>query len=146
MKNIFILPTDKPSRLYFWTGNNIYKSQFRLREIAGFCTNSETTTNQHIYITKKEEINIGDYYLCKLTMKPLKCIGDEYFNNIDEEKIILTTDLDLIKYGIQEVDDKFLEWFCENTSCEWVEVISFEKYTELSGEKGYEVILPAEKS
>jgi len=78
--------------------------------------------NQHIYIISNEEIKMGDYYLCKLSMKALKCIGDEYFNNVDEKKIILTTDVDLISDGVQSISDEFLEWFVKNTSCENVEL------------------------
>jgi hypothetical protein len=39
-------------------------------------------------------------------------------------KIILTTDQDLIKDGVQAIDDTFLEWFVKNPSCEEVEVKS----------------------
>lgn len=122
MKNIFILPTDKPSRLYFWTGNNIYKSQFRLRKIAGFCTNNETTTNQYIYITSDEKIEDGDYGISKLNevVKYYNGYGYKHY-----KKIILTTDLDLIKDGVQEIDDEFLEWFTNNPSCEEIEVNKF---------------------
>jgi hypothetical protein len=38
------------------------------------------------------------------------------------KKIILTTDQDLIKDGVQAIDDEFLEWFVKNPSCEFVEV------------------------
>jgi hypothetical protein len=37
-------------------------------------------------------------------------------------KIILTTDQDLIKDGVQPIDDEFLQWFVKNPSCESVEV------------------------
>jgi hypothetical protein len=37
-------------------------------------------------------------------------------------KIILTTDQDLIKDGVQAIDDEFLEWFVKNPSCESVEI------------------------
>jgi hypothetical protein len=30
------------------------------------------------------------------------------------KKIILTTDLDLIKDGVQSIDNEFLEWFVKN--------------------------------
>jgi hypothetical protein len=39
-----------------------------------------------------------------------------------DKKIILTTDPDLIKDGVQAIDDEFLEWFVKNNSCEGVEV------------------------
>lgn len=38
------------------------------------------------------------------------------------KKIILTTDQDLIKDGVQAIDDEFLEWFVANPSCKFVEV------------------------
>ena len=37
-------------------------------------------------------------------------------------KIILTTNKLLIKDGVQDIDDEFLEWFVENPSCEEVGV------------------------
>jgi hypothetical protein len=36
----------------------------------------------------------------------------------------LSTDQDLIKDGVQAIDDEFLEWFVKNPSCERVEVIN----------------------
>ena len=39
------------------------------------------------------------------------------------KKIILTTDQDLIKDGVQAIDDEFLEWFVKNPNCEFVEVV-----------------------
>ena len=44
------------------------------------------------------------------------------FRYEDVKKIILTTDQDLIKDGVQTIDDEFLEWFVKNPSCEFVEV------------------------
>jgi hypothetical protein len=40
----------------------------------------------------------------------------------DCKKIILTTDQDLIKDGVQAIDDEFLNWFVKNPSCEEVEI------------------------
>jgi hypothetical protein len=36
----------------------------------------------------------------------------------------MTTDQDLIKDGVQAIDDEFLEWFVQNPSCEEVGVVS----------------------
>jgi len=123
MKNIFILPTDKPSMLYYHSDNI-------LRFISD---NILFTTSQHIYITNDEEIKRGDYFI--------SLNGDESYldvilnNEVDDfneyadvdwiencKKIILTTDQDLIKDGVQVIDDKFLEWFVKNPSCEFVEI------------------------
>jgi hypothetical protein len=40
------------------------------------------------------------------------------------KEIILTTDQDLIKDGVQAIDDEFLEWFVQNPSCEVVKIES----------------------
>ena len=44
------------------------------------------------------------------------------------KKIILTTDVDLIKDGVQSIPDDFLEWFVKNSSCEEVEVGKIKNY------------------
>ena len=122
MKNIHVLPTGET--------------------IAGIKT-------KKIYITSDEEIKIGDYYLCKLSMKPLKCTGDEYFNNVDEKKIILTTDQDLIKDGVQAIDDEFLEWFVKNPSCDFVmtipDVRGLRDIFQPTGKDLYKIIIPKEE-
>jgi hypothetical protein len=46
----------------------------------------------------------------------------EYTPHKGCQKIILTTDQELIKDGVQAIDDEFLEWFVKNPSCESVEV------------------------
>jgi hypothetical protein len=111
-KNIWLLPTNEPSRLYF--NNNDKDLQF--------CKVDKKYTplkiNQNIYITSDEEIKEGDWYIygerilqAKFTHKPLYKV-----------KIILTTDTKLIADGIQAIPDEFLEWFVKNPSCERVEV------------------------
>ena len=75
--------------------------------------------NENIYITSDEKPKSGDWSLyagCKLHKCIEDIIGDEF------KKIILTTDQDLIKDGVQAIDDEFLEWFVKNPSCEEVEV------------------------
>ena len=118
MKNIHVLPTDKPSRVY-----NVLGSK-RL----GFTSNDPFftentgggTQNQHIYITNSEEIKVGDWCF-DINGKIFK--HENHFPiSIGQRKIILTTDQDLIKDGVQAIDDEFLEWFVKNPSCEEVEV------------------------
>jgi hypothetical protein len=49
--------------------------------------------------------------------------GNYYLKtDVGYKKIILTTDQDLIKEGVQAIDDEFLEWFVKNPSCERVEI------------------------
>jgi hypothetical protein len=64
------------------------------------------------------------------------------------EKIILTTDQDLIKDGVQAIDDEFLEWFVMNPSCERVEIYSLGIKNGETGESchyKYEIIIPQEE-
>ena len=136
MKNIHLIPTDKPSRLSILNSGKL-----------NFGTEIMSSSNskpQHIYITSSEEIKEGDkdFYIiandrdktwinhiekvieCKIDPKHGKVlILSSGFIYIDEGcKIILTTDQELIKNGVQAIDDEFLEWFVKNPSCEEVEV------------------------
>ena len=140
MKNIHVLPTDKPSRLYK-TGN------FLLLDSKAMPNNTLGTINQHIYITSDEALpydssifDSGAFYhidpvrdvhiITKHTFKP-----NPHFC----KRIILTTDQDLIKDGVQAIDDEFLEWFVKNPSREYVNFIS---YGNEKGTKDYELIIP----
>jgi len=112
--------------------------------------------NNNIYITSDEEIKEGDYAYhkvfgigkivningedCFVTLKTKPTDGSvttPWKRNIpDIKKIILTTDQDLIKDGVQAIDDEFLEWFVKNPSCEEVEVESFCKHGDSCPSKG----------
>jgi hypothetical protein len=119
MKNIHLLPTDKPSNLSLMhnksQGLMILKTASLLDGIP-----------HHIYITSDEEIKEGDWVYClregfepvlKQKVNPIGVNNDNVF-----KKIILTTDQYLINDGVQAIDDEFLEWFVENPSCETVKV------------------------
>jgi hypothetical protein len=112
MKKIHILPTDKPSRFTFIK----YYSYYRFRKDEFI--NNDTHRNQNIYITSDEEIKYDDYYLGE--DNNIYCLVTTV--NYNGKKIILTTDQDLIKDGVQDIDDEFLKWFVKNPSCEKVEV------------------------
>jgi hypothetical protein len=141
MKNIHILPTEKPSRLYLGDNENFV---FGMSQTA-IQSRNDDFTNQNIYITSDEEIKEGDWCLIgnKLGKRTdiqtypnctdgeshlcYKYIieNEEYSYHISHcKKIILTTDQDLIADGVQAIDDEFLEWFVKNPSCEFVEVKS----------------------
>jgi len=132
MKNIHILPTDKPSRLgRFIDTNNLF-----LRTTDDIPRGE----NINIYITNDEEIKEGDWvYENNLNQetKVYQIIKRDdklmFFrfrsvpiwldkNQHGCKKIILTTDSDLIEDGIQAINDEFLEWFVKNSSCEFVEI------------------------
>jgi hypothetical protein len=128
MKNIHLLPTDKPSRLHYYSNVTFGVSKEHLNWKQG----------RNIYITNSEQIKEGERGLS---------INDAvytHFNHLGKDygkKIILTTDQDLIKDGVQAIDDEFLEWFVKNPSCEKVE---FQRWYD--GYKfGYKIIIPQEK-
>ena len=147
MKNIHILPTDKPSRLYLHSENEL---QLRTNIIR--TSEDYLGSNQHIYITSNEEIKEGDWTLMFdsfghlfLCHKPQQYLGIEKGHHLNKglRKIILTTDPDLIKDGIQAIDDTFLEWFVNNPSCEEVEIErGYRGYNLVN----YKIIIPKEES
>jgi len=130
MKNIHIIPTDKPSRTYkIHSIGELDWSEDYLHQVDG-------ATNQNIYITSEKEIKEGDWITLQGIL--IKALKGEKFSG--KEKIILTTDQDLIKDGVQAIDDDFLEWFVENPSCEEVYV---EKWNNIepNGKPSYEIPL-----
>jgi hypothetical protein len=122
MKNIHLISTDKPSRLYLHSNNEL---QLRTNIIR--TSEDYLGTNQNIYITNSEEIKEGDWCYDKvlnLIFQTDNHTDFKYANQTDNVlKIILTTDQDLIKDGVQSIDDEFLEWFVKNPSCEMVQTI-----------------------
>ena len=141
MKNIHILPTDKPSKLY------LIKDKLKLSPLK--FTNDEELgwLTQNIYITNSEEIKkgdlkVGEYYLYFNKVRQFKEIDKLNRAWKDYKKIILTTDPDLIKNGIQAIDDDFLEWFVNNSSCEFV---NLENHVLEIGYNLYKIIIPQEE-
>jgi len=143
MKNVHLLPTDKPSRLY---NNN---GQLHLDSVS--TTSNGHTINQNIYITNDEEIKFDDYYLGE--DNNLYCLVSKV--NSNGKKIILTTDHELIDEGVQPIDDEFLEWFVKNPSCN--KVYTTDEYVQVNQDNPilrgstnvshrYEIIIPQEES
>ena len=100
---------------------------------------------QNIYITNDEEIKYGDLVYSKRGF--IGKFGEFENSYIDEcKKIILTTDQDLIKDGVQSIDDEFLEWFIKNPSCERIEVNGISDVA-LGGfaDVCYKIIIPKEE-
>jgi hypothetical protein len=153
MKNLYLIPTDKPSRLIIYS---TLLNEFRLLNDPI----EDWKHKKHIYITNSEEIKVGDYVYCnregfksvlKQKVNPMGVNNDPLM-----KKIILTTDVDLINDGVQVIDDEFLEWFVENPSCEFVEVDTYSKKigveTDANGYremdvfgKDYKIIIPKEE-
>jgi hypothetical protein len=132
MKNIFLLRTDKPSRLIKNNHSQLLLTIQTLpldRELGCF--------PQHIYITDNEKIKLDfkGWFIGQGGFHK-KCVNAEiinnelylvdYLGNTDRaiwcRKIIIASDTDLIADGIQEISEDFLQWFVQNSDCESVEV------------------------
>ena len=112
MKNVHVLPTDKPSRLHFDDKLFLSTSPQISKNI------NSIVEGRNIYITNDEEIKVGDWVITPTN----DIIQWAKVFQPDGKKIILTTDGDLINDGVQPIDDEFLEWFVKNPNCEKVEI------------------------
>jgi hypothetical protein len=128
MKNIHVLPTTPNDE----TANGIW-----IKETRDWC---------NIYITSDEEIE--NCWFVNLTNNEIGYIKNNIGTQKNAKKIILTTDQDLIKDGVQAIPDEFLEWFVKNPSCERVEVeesnLLNTSRTYLGVDK-YKIIIPKEE-
>ena len=112
MKNIYLLPTKKPSKLVK-IYNDVNRETFTLK--LNVEVNDSFKEYVNVYITTDEEIkdvrpHKGKWHLEKENI--LNKLPD-YITDLSECKlVIMTTDDDLINDGVQEIDDEFLEWFC----------------------------------
>ena len=145
MKNIHLLPTDKPSRLYY---HKLLQSlQFSKDIPMGHNGVEVLIALKNICITNSEEIKEGDYYI-NLQNKPyINRSGKTKFKGLYDncKKIILTDIKDLIADGIQAIDDEFLEFIVKNPSCEEVEITEFITQGKISGKLVYKIIIPKEE-
>jgi len=148
MKNIHVLPTDKPSTIC--KIDNVLV----LSKIGTLTNGTKSLILQNIYITSDEEIKEGDYVYSTAQDYNMQKVSkglEKSYNDVEHyKKIILTTDQDLIKDGVQAIDDEFLEWFVKNPSCEEVEVEKLEgRYVDYSGNVhspiNYKIIIPKEE-
>jgi hypothetical protein len=138
-RNLWVIPTDKPTYLYEMEG------KFHLSD--KFEKGNEFWHNQNIYITSDEEIKVG-YHVFNTKNNHYGGVVNK--NNLSDarllsyiKKIILTTDVDLIKDGVQEIDDEFLKWFVKNPSCEFVKTDSYKTiYNTLL----YKIIIPSKET
>lgn len=125
---ISVLPTDKPSRVHF--DNKLFISP----NYQSSKTINSIVEGRNLFITSNEEIKEGNYCtdgigVCCLEWKTATHYKLKELNEIKPiswlkglERIILTTDTELIANGIQAINDEFLKWFVKNPSCEEVEI------------------------
>jgi hypothetical protein len=122
MKNVHLIPTDKPSRLgRFVDTDNLFlrtPNDLPRGENVNVCiTNSEDIKDG--YVTDGENL----FKVISNNFKTLRCTDKD--NNLIKlhelrvKKIILTTDPELIKDGVQEIPNDFLEWFVNSPSCQY---------------------------
>ena len=121
MKNIHILPTENYSPLVHSTSR--YGGFFKSEHYSPMKEMGDSY--QHIYITSDEEIKDVRTHKGKWQLEKGNILNKfpNYLTDLSECKlVILTTDQDLIKDGVQAIDDEFLEWFVKNPSCEEIEI------------------------
>jgi len=143
MKNIHVLPTDKPSRLHF-DSQLFISPKYQLSKSI-----NSIVQGKELFITSDEEIKEGDWCMSLCDDESYEEVyqcKDVSLVDKEDKKIILTTDKELIKDGVQAIDDNFLEWFVNNPSCEFVEVV-LDEDIDFDNNKwidSYHIILPKE--
>ena len=138
MKNIHLIPTDKPTGIFKSGDNLLFSITHKVR------TNHE---GFDIYITSDEEIKKGDWFYAsdRNTIHKNQWKGDLKYEFSFYYKIILTTDQDLIKDGVQPITNTFAEWFVKNPSCEEVEVESGLFFYADGEDRRYKITIPKEE-
>jgi hypothetical protein len=129
MKNIYLLPTDQQSR--------IHKNDKGELVLCDLYFGKNTINGQHIYVTSDKQINEGDWcysipkgVLFKVGSKYRSTSGVVLVEDLDISllkrgpsleitesdcrKVILTTDNELIKDNVQEIDEDFLKTYVNN--------------------------------
>jgi hypothetical protein len=142
MKNIHVLPTDKPSNIVISTIDGKLKLNNNPNDNVEY-----HGQNQHIYITSDEKIKEGDWMIRGNEQPTLVTPNFFWDFGVRYYKIILTTDQELIKDGVQAIDDEFLEWFVNNPTCKRVEVESMVNMIQFTPREFiYKIIIPKEEA
>ena len=168
MKNIHLLPTENYKQDYTLRSGEVVEV-IRLGQLILNKENNEVLLNKnplwsascdidvlvphHIYITSDEEIKVGDWVIQvnfeKTNTQLLHCVSEiqvkianDKNGSFTKSKVILTTDQDLIKDGVQEIDNEFIEWFIQNPSCDMVEVSTYHVKGDISGKLHYKITIP----
>ena len=142
MKNIYLIPTDKPTMLAYYQEGTSYKES-KLQVVKH---TSSDYKYQYVYITSDEKIK-GDDWGLSLGVEGgnllFKAKNIEYHSTC--KKIVLTNDPKLIGDGVQDINGEFLEWFCNNSSCEEVEVETYLVRSRFIWRTDYRIIIPKEE-
>ena len=144
MKNIHVLPTENYKQDYTTQIGEVIKvvrlgqlilnketNQLSVNKSTQWAASCDTDVlvPHHMYITSSDKEVTKDEWWIDTKDNLVFKVTDEDILVIKEDglpqgffKIILTTDQDLIKDGVQPIGDKLLEWFIKNTGCETVEI------------------------
>jgi len=135
-QNVFLIPTEKWSPLVHST--NKHGGLFKSEHYSPMTEFGDLY--QHMYIISDEKPAIGDWSINRTSpykhMELCKIDNDIEVNRYvlsvhnDCKKVILTTDIDLIKNGVQAIDEEFIDWFIK--SPERVSVRTIRKYENFS--------------
>lgn len=123
MKNIFLIPTPKESRLW----RDLDSNKLRFDNISTPNSNECTKcSNEYMYITTDSKFVRDEYItdgieVIKATPKLVDAQG--LVDRRDWKKIVMTNDLELIEDGVQQIGDLFFRWFVLNPTCIKVEVV-----------------------
>jgi len=122
MKNIFLIPTPKESRLWRDLDSNKLTFDNLSKPNSNECTKC---SNEYVYITSDEKF-IRDEYITDgievIKASPKLVDAQGLVNRRDWKKIVMTNDLELIEDGIQQIGDLFFRWFVLNPTCQEVEI------------------------
>jgi hypothetical protein len=114
MKNVHIIPTENSSRLSIKDGGLILHRQQWRKGTQNIHITSDSKFVRDEYITDGIEV-------IKATPKLVDAQG--LVGRRNWNKIIITTDPELIKDGVHPIGEDFLKWFVENPTCIKVEVV-----------------------
>lgn len=117
MKNIFLIPTSRESRLWRDLDSNKLTFSNLSKPNSNECTKC---SNEYVYITSDEEIK--NCWFLNLTNNKIGYIKNDIGIQENAKKIVMTNDLKLIEDSVQEIGDNFFEWLVLNPTCEEVEI------------------------
>ena len=106
--------------------------------------NTKESFNKHIYITSDKKIKNRDWYIAdnKVYRASVDHMPELYTYSC--KKIILTTNDQLIKDGVQAIDEEFLKWVVKNPSCDFIRTLKVPYFDESS--HSYLLAIPKEES
>ena len=117
MKNIFLIPTSRESRLWRDLDSNKLTFSSLSKPNSNECTKC---SHEYVYITSDEEIK--NCWFLNLTNNKIGYIKNDIGIQENAKKIVMTNDLKLIEDSVQEIGDNFFEWLVLNPTCEEVEI------------------------